>query len=79
MIYFLFAICSKSQTILLPLEVGMYSVSPLEVTNGVFHKVVALSRSPWRIKFLLWCMLKCYLSNVATQSFLHNVLIDRSD
>ena len=60
MISFLVAICSKLQTIFSPSEVGMYCVSPSEVTNGIFHKVFALSRSPWRINFPLWCMLQCF-------------------
>ena len=59
-ISFLVAICSNLQTIFSPSEVGMYCVSPSEVTNWIFHKVVALSRSPWMINFLLWCMLQCF-------------------
>ena len=53
MISFLVAICSKSQTILSPSEVGMYCVSPSKVTNKIFYKVFALSRSPWMISFPL--------------------------
>ena len=79
MISFLVAICSKFQTILSTLEVGMYHVSPSEVTNGIFHKVVAISRSPLRINFPLWYILQCFLWNVATQSLSHNFLIDKSD
>ena len=76
MIYFLFDICSKLLTIFSPSEVGMYFVSPSEVTDWIFHKVVALSRSPWRIICTLWCMLQCFLSNVDTESLLHSLLID---
>ena len=79
MISFLVAICSKLQTVFSPLDVGMYYVSPSEVTNEVFHKVVAVSCSPWRINFPLWCMLQCFISNVATQLLSNNLLIDRSD
>ena len=53
MISFLVSICSKLQTIFSPSEVGMYCVSPSEVTNEIFHKVFALSRSPCRINFTL--------------------------
>ena len=53
-------ICSKLQTIFSPSEVGMYCVSPSEVTNGISHKVVALSHTPCRINFPLLCMLQCF-------------------
>ena len=61
MISFLVDICSKLQTMFLPSEVGVYCVSSSEVTNGIFHKVFALSCSPWRISFPLYCMLQCHL------------------
>ena len=53
MITFLVPICYKLQRIFFPLEVCMYCVSPLEVTNGIIHLVVALYFSPCRINFPL--------------------------